>query len=60
MDALKMIAADSIKENRPQFEIGDTVRVHVNIREGERERESRCSKEPSLPREAAAFPKPLP
>ena len=59
MDALKMIAADSIKENRPQFEIGDTVRVHVNIREGE-ERESRCSKEPSLPREAAAFPKPLP
>ena len=33
MDALKMIAADSIKENRPQFEIGDTVRVHVNIRE---------------------------
>ena len=38
MDALKMITADSIKENRPQFEIGDTVRVHVNIREGERER----------------------
>lgn len=38
MDALKMIEADSIKENRPQFEIGDTVRVHVNIREGERER----------------------
>ena len=38
MDALKMNAADSIKENRPQFEIGDTVRVHVNIREGERER----------------------
>ena len=38
MDALKMIAADSIKENRNQFEIGDTVRVHVNIREGERER----------------------
>ncbi len=38
MDALKMIAADSIKENQPQFEIGDTVRVHVNIREGERER----------------------
>ena len=56
MDALKMIAADSIKENRPQFEIGDTVRVHVKGKE----RESRCSKEPSLPREAAAFPKPLP
>ena len=59
MDALKMIAADSIKENRPQFEIGDTVRVHVNIREGERER-VQMFEGPSLPREAAAFPKPLP
>ena len=59
MDALKMIAADSIKENQPKFEIGDTVRVHVNIREG-KERESRCSKEPSLPKEAAAYLRPLP
>ena len=38
MDALKLIAADSIKESKPSFEIGDTVRVSVNIREGERER----------------------
>lgn len=38
MDALKLIAADSLKKNLPEFEIGDTVRVHVNIREGERER----------------------
>ena len=38
MDALKAIAASSIKEEKPQFEIGDTVRVSVNIREGERER----------------------
>lgn len=38
MDALKTIAASSIKEVKPQFEIGDTVRVSVNIREGERER----------------------
>ena len=38
MDALKLIAADSVKENLPSFEIGDTVRVSVNIREGERER----------------------
>ena len=38
MDALKRIAADSIKESKPSFEIGDTVRVSVNIREGERER----------------------
>ena len=38
MDALKSIAASSIKEVKPQFEIGDTVRVSVNIREGDRER----------------------
>ena len=38
MDALKLIAADSVKETKPSFEIGDTVRVSVNIREGERER----------------------
>ena len=38
MDALKMIAGDSIKETTPVFAIGDTVRVDVKIREGERER----------------------
>ena len=38
MDALKLIAASSVKEEKPQFGIGDTVRVSVNIREGERER----------------------
>ncbi|MBQ6163274.1 MAG: 50S ribosomal protein L19 [Clostridia bacterium] len=38
MDALKMIAESSIKSDAPQFDIGDTVRVHVKIREGERER----------------------
>lgn len=38
MDALKMIAEDSVKKEIPKFEIGDTVRVDVNIREGERER----------------------
>ena len=38
MDALKMIAKDSVKKEVPEFEIGDTVRVDVNIREGERER----------------------
>ena len=40
MDALKMIAESSLKteENIPEFEIGDTVRVSVNIREGDRER----------------------
>lgn len=38
MDALKTIAQDSIKSELPKFEIGDTVRVDVNIREGDRER----------------------
>ncbi|HIR03092.1 MAG: 50S ribosomal protein L19 [Acutalibacteraceae bacterium] len=38
MDALKSIAADSLKSELPQFAIGDTVRVSVNIREGDRER----------------------
>ncbi|MBQ5347821.1 MAG: 50S ribosomal protein L19 [Ruminococcus sp.] len=38
MDALKTIAAESVKAEVPQFGIGDTVRVSVNIREGQRER----------------------
>ena len=38
MDALKIIAADSVKEQLPEFNVGDTVRVSVNIREGDRER----------------------
>lgn len=38
MDALKTIAADSLKNELPKFGIGDTVKVSVNIREGEKER----------------------
>lgn len=38
MDALKLVAKDSLKETLPKFNIGDTVRVHVNIKEGDRER----------------------
>lgn len=38
MDALKLIAQDSLKETKPEFSVGDTVRVQVNIREGQRER----------------------
>lgn len=38
MDALKLIAEESLKETVPHFHVGDTVRVNVNIREGERER----------------------
>ena len=38
MDALKLIAQDSIKAEKPVAEVGDTVRVDVKIREGDRER----------------------
>ena len=38
MDAIKLIAADSVKEQAPEFNVGDTIRIDVNIREGERER----------------------
>lgn len=38
MDALKLISDSSLKAEVPQIKIGDTVKVHVKIREGERER----------------------
>ena len=38
MDALKLIAQDALKSEVPVIEIGDTVKVHVKIREGEKER----------------------
>lgn len=38
MDALKSIAASSMKAETPKFDIGDTIKVGVNIREGEKER----------------------
>lgn len=38
MDALKLIASESIKTEKPKFTIGDTVKVHVKIKEGEKER----------------------
>ena len=38
MDALKIISEGSIKVEKPQSNVGDTVRVDVRIKEGERER----------------------
>jgi len=40
MDALKLIEQESYKPetNLPELNIGDTVKVHVRIKEGERER----------------------
>ena len=37
-DALKIISEGSIKAEKPQFNVGDTVRVDVRIKEGDRER----------------------
>ena len=38
MDVIKNLTADQLKSDTPEINIGDTVRVHVRIREGERER----------------------
>ena len=38
MDALKIIAQDSMKTEAPQFSVGDTVKVHVRISEGDKSR----------------------
>ena len=38
MDALKLISQDSLKEEVPVIEIGDTVKGSVRIREGEKSR----------------------
>ena len=38
MDAIKNLTAGQLREDAPVVNIGSTVRVHVKIREGERER----------------------
>ena len=38
MDAIKLMTEGCLKEQTPEFSIGDTVRVAVKIREGEKER----------------------
>ena len=38
MDALKLISNDCLKANAPEVNVGDTVRVNVWIKEGERKR----------------------
>ena len=36
MDALKKIAESSLKTEIPQFAIGDTIKIGVKIREGDK------------------------
>lgn len=38
MDILKAIEQEQLNENAPEFKIGDIVKVHVKIKEGNRER----------------------
>jgi len=38
MNLVEMVVKDNIKTDIPDFQIGDTVKVHVVIREGEKER----------------------
>ena len=38
MDALKLMANECLKENKPEFSIGDTVKVHCRIKDGTNER----------------------
>ena len=37
-EIIKELEKEQLKENAPQFSIGDTVRVHNRIKEGNRER----------------------
>ena len=38
MNALELISKDSLKAEAPSFSIGDTVKVHVKIKEGDKSR----------------------
>lgn len=38
MDVMKTIEQDYLKTDLPKFNVGDTVRVHIKIKEGSRER----------------------
>ncbi len=38
MDWVKMVEAKELREKVPVFAVGDTVKVHVRVKEGEKER----------------------
>ena len=38
MNALTIVEKDEMRTGLPEFRVGDTIRVHVRIREGEKER----------------------
>lgn len=38
MDIIKMLEQEQLKQDLPNFNVGDTVKVHYHIKEGNRER----------------------
>lgn len=38
LDIIKSLEAEQIRTDLPQFNVGDTVKVHVKVKEGNRER----------------------
>ncbi|MEG1557035.1 MAG: 50S ribosomal protein L19 [Oscillospiraceae bacterium] len=38
MDAIKLMTQGMIRQEKHKFDVGDTVKVHVRIKEGERQR----------------------
>ncbi|MFN8009195.1 MAG: 50S ribosomal protein L19 [Terriglobia bacterium] len=38
MNALNIVEKDEMRTDHPEFRVGDTVRVHVKIKEGDKER----------------------
>ena len=50
MNAIDAVTQDYLKKDIPDFGVGDTVRVHIKIKEGNRERiqifEGFCSETP--------------
>ena len=59
MDLMKALTSQYMKEELPQMNVGDTVRVHVKSRKA-LVRECRCSRERSLPASMAALRSPSP
>ena len=38
MDLIKLVENENLKSDIPEFNVGDTVKVHVKVVEGKRER----------------------
>ena len=56
MDLIKALNKEQLEKEVPQVQVGDTVRVHVKVKEGARER----IQAPSLPRSTAVLRRPSP